>query len=46
MGLGLGTELGYIGPLLDGFDYGIGLLSLSGSYRWRRESVVPFVNAG
>ena len=46
MGLGLGTELGYIGPFLDGFDYGIGLLSLSGSYRWRRESVVPFVNAG
>lgn len=45
-GLGVGTELGYAGPFPDGFDYGIGLLSFTGSYRWLGESVVPFVNAG
>ena len=46
-GLGVGTELGWIGPFPSGFDYGIGLLSFSGSYRWTQgDRVVPFVNAG
>ena len=46
-GLGVGTELGWAGPFPDGFDYGIGLLSVTGSYRWLLgDSVVPFVNAG
>lgn len=46
-GLGVGTELGWVGPFPDGFDYGIGLLSVTGSYRWLQgDSVVPFVNAG
>jgi hypothetical protein len=45
-GVGGGTELGYVGPFPDGFDYGIGLLSFSGSYRWLGAPVVPFVNAG
>jgi len=46
-GLGGGAELGYVGSFPDGFDYGIGLLSFSGSYRWLHGSpVVPFVNGG
>ena len=31
-GLGGGVESGYVGPFPDRFDYGIGLLSLNGSY--------------
>jgi hypothetical protein len=45
-GLGFGTELGYAGPFPDGFDYGIGLLSFTGSHRWLGDSVVPFVGGG
>src|SRR5262245_66245023 len=46
-GLGVGTELGFVGPFPDGFDYGIGLFSLGVSYRWRPgDRVVPFVSAG
>lgn len=46
-GIGGGAEFGYVGPFPDGFDYGIGLLSYSASYRWLSDDrVVPFVNGG
>jgi hypothetical protein len=49
IGLGGGVELGYVGPFPDGFDYGIGLVSVNGSYRirgWGSSRAVPFVTAG
>lgn len=46
-GFGGGGEFGYVGRIPDGFDYGLGLASFTGSYRWLRgDTVVPFVNGG
>ncbi|HUJ23449.1 MAG TPA: hypothetical protein VLX58_18075 [Bryobacteraceae bacterium] len=47
-GLGVGGELGYLFPS-GGFTYGLGLLSLNGSYhlnRSRHAKLSPFVTAG
>lgn len=47
-GLGVGAEVGYQFPT-EGFTYGIGLLSVNGSYhlnRSRRARLSPFVTGG
>ena len=45
-GLGTEVELGWVGPFPDGFDYGIGLLSVGGTYRWGEWQLRPLVAGG
>jgi hypothetical protein len=48
-GLGASFEGGYVGPLPDGFDYGIGVVSANAFYQFgrpQRRKVTPFVTGG
>jgi hypothetical protein len=47
-GLGVGGELGYLFPM-EGVAYGLGLLSVNGSYNFNRKSsakLSPFISGG
>src|SRR5688572_20797054 len=44
-GLGVGTELGYLGPWVNGSN-GVGLMSLNGLYRFLPGNIQPFVTGG
>jgi hypothetical protein len=47
-GSGGAVDFGYVGPIPDGFDYGVGLLSFDAIYhlRERGRSAAPFVAGG
>lgn len=48
-GFGVSVEGGYLGPLPDGFDYGIGVVSTNAVQHFgtpRRRALVPFVSGG
>lgn len=48
-GVGVSIEGGFLGPIPDGFDYGIGVISANGVYHFgrpQRHRAVPFVTGG
>jgi hypothetical protein len=48
-GLGASVEVGYLAPLLEGFGYGVGVISTNAVFhagRPRRHRVTPFVTGG
>ena len=48
-GLGASVEGGYLGPVPDGFDYGIGVISANAVFHTRpprRHQLTPFVTGG